>query len=357
MVNEWKLGDRPAKLPLARYARGFIKGRTASRQSYKREFHQVSHQPRSMIEVNQLTKRYARHEAVRGISFSVARGEIVGFLGPNGAGKTTTLRMLTGYLPPTSGTASIAGFDIFRQSIEARRKIGYMPENVPLYDEMRVREYLKFRAQLKGLAGNDIRRRVDDVIDTCGLGNVRRKMIRTLSKGFRQRVGLADALVHDPELLILDEPTNGLDPNQIRQIRELIRQLGQSHTVLISTHILPEVEMTCNRVIIIDGGQIKAADTPANLVGQMRAAGRIQLEIQADPEVVAAALNRIDRVKKVTSEVLEDGWMRYTVWVDSGADSRERIFQLAAQNGWPLRSLFRHVATLEDVFVELTRRD
>jgi ABC-2 type transport system ATP-binding protein len=310
-----------------------------------------------MIEVHQLTKRYARHEAVRDVSFSVARGEIVGFLGPNGAGKTTTLRMLTGYLPPTSGTARIAGFDIFRQSIEARRKIGYMPENVPLYEDMRVREYLKFRAQLKGLGGGDVRKRVGYVLDTCGLQSVRRKMIKTLSKGYRQRVGLADALVHDPELLILDEPTNGLDPNQIRQIRELIRQLGQSHTVLISTHILHEVEMTCNRVIIIDSGKIKATDTPANLTSQMRAAGRIQVEIQADPEVTAGALNRLEHVKKVTPEPMEDGWVRYTVWVDSGTDSRERIAQLASQYGWPLRSLFRHVATLEDVFVELTRRD
>jgi ABC-2 type transport system ATP-binding protein len=310
-----------------------------------------------MIEVNHLTKRYARHEAVRDVTFSVKRGEIVGFLGPNGAGKTTTLRMLTGYLPPTSGTARIAGFDIFRQSIEARRKIGYMPENVPLYEDMRVREYLKFRAQLKGLSGSDTRRRVGDVLDTCGLQSVRRKMIKTLSKGFRQRVGLADALVHDPELLILDEPTNGLDPNQIRQIRDLIRQLGQSHTVLISTHILHEVEMTCNRVIIIDNGKIKAADAPANLTQQMRAAGRIQVEIQADPEVAAGALNRLEHVKKVSPEPLEDGWVRYTVWVDSGTDARERIAQLTSQYGWPLRSLFRHVATLEDVFVELTRRD
>ena len=310
-----------------------------------------------MIEVNHLTKRYARHEAVRGISFSVAQGEIVGFLGPNGAGKTTTLRMLTGYLPPTSGTATIAGHDIFRHSLEARRKIGYMPENVPLYDDMRVREYLKFRAQLKGLSNGDTRRRVGEVLDTCGLDGVKRKMIKTLSKGFRQRVGLADALVHDPELLILDEPTNGLDPNQIRQIRELIRHLGQTHTVLISTHILSEVEMICNRVIIIDGGKIKAADTPANLVDKMRAAGRIQVEIQADPEVAASALNRLKHVKKVTPETLDGGWVRYTVWVDSGTDTREHISQLTSQFGWPLRSLFRHVATLEDVFVELTRRD
>lgn len=310
-----------------------------------------------MIEVHQLTKRYAGHAAVSDISFSVSRGEIVGFLGPNGAGKTTTLRMLTGYLPPTSGSARIAGFDIFRQSIEARRKIGYMPENVPLYEDMRVREYLKFRAQLKGLSGADTRRRVGNVIDTCGLQSVRRKMIKTLSKGYRQRVGLADALVHDPELLILDEPTNGLDPNQIRQIRELIRQLATSHTVLISTHILHEVEMTCNRVIIIDNGKIKATDTPANLTRQMRAAGRIQVEIQADPEVVAGAVNRLDHVKKTSPEPLDDGWTRYTIWVDSGTDARERIANLAAQHGWPLRSLFRHIATLEDVFVELTRKD
>lgn len=310
-----------------------------------------------MIEVHQLTKRYARHTAVSDISFSVERGEIVGFLGPNGAGKTTTLRMLTGYLPPTSGSARIAGFDIFRQSIDARRKIGYMPENVPLYEDMRVREYLKFRAQLKGLDRAATRRRVGTVIDTCGLESVRRKMIKTLSKGYRQRVGLADALVHDPELLILDEPTNGLDPNQIRQIRELIRQLAVSHTVLISTHILHEVEMTCSRVIIIDNGKIKATDTPAKLTQQMRAAGRIQCEIQTAPETAVAGIQSLDHVKKITPEALDDGWTRLTVWVDSGTDARERIARLAGQQGWPLRSLFRHVATLEDVFVELTRKD
>jgi len=310
-----------------------------------------------MIDVHHLTKRYARHEAVKDISFSVGKGEIVGFLGPNGAGKTTTLRMLTGYLPPTSGSARVAGFDIFRESLQARARIGYMPENVPLYEDMRVREYLKFRAQLKGLSGSDTRRRVGEVLETCGLQSVRRKMIKALSKGYRQRVGLADALVHDPELLILDEPTNGLDPNQIRQIRELIRQLGESHTVLVSTHILHEVEMTCNRVIIIDSGRVKAADTPANLTSRMRAAGRIQVELNADTEVAAGALARLEHVKKVAPEPLDDGWTRFVVWVDSGTDARERIAGLAAQYGWPLRSLFRHVATLEDVFVELTRKD
>jgi len=310
-----------------------------------------------MIECHHLTKKYARHAAVSDVSFSVAQGEIVGFLGPNGAGKTTTLRMLTGYLPPTSGSARIAGHDVFRESLAARRRIGYMPENVPLYEEMRVREYLRFRAQLKGLDRAATRRQVGEVLESCGLTQVRRKMIKALSKGFRQRVGLADALVHKPELLILDEPTNGLDPNQIRLIRELIRKLAETHTVLISTHILHEVEMICNRVIIIDNGKIKASDTPAKLTRDMRAAGRLQVEIRADPAVAAGAISRLEHVKKVTPEPLEDDWTRHMVWVDSDTDARERIARLASQNGWPLRSLFRHVATLEDVFVELTRQD
>ncbi|QTN33168.1 ABC transporter ATP-binding protein [Akkermansiaceae bacterium] len=310
-----------------------------------------------MIEATNLSKRYGRHLAVRDVSFSVARGEIVGFLGPNGAGKTTTLRMLTGYLPPSGGSARIADFDIFRQSIEARKRIGYMPENVPLYDDMRVREYLSFRARIKGLSNSDARRRVSHVIDTCGLEGVRRKMIKTLSKGYRQRVGLADALVHQPDLLILDEPTNGLDPIQIRQIRELIKHLSLNHTVLISTHILSEVEMIANRVIIIDGGKIKAADTPQNLISEMRAAGRVQVELEAAAETALPILSDLPNVKKVTAEELGDGWIRCTLWSDSGTDTRQSISTIAAHNNWPLRSLFRHEATLEDVFVELTRKD
>ena len=310
-----------------------------------------------MIEVTNLSKRYGRHLAVRDVTFSVARGEIVGFLGPNGAGKTTTIRMLTGFLPPSSGSAKIAGFDIFRQSIEARKRIGYMPENVPLYDDMRVREYLSFRARIKGLSNSDARRRVSHVIDTCGLEGVRRKMIKTLSKGYRQRVGLADALVHSPDLLILDEPTNGLDPIQIRQIRELIKHLALNHTVLISTHILSEVEMIANRVIIIDNGKIKAADTPQNLIAEMRTAGRIQCELQVPKDVATPILSDLPNVKKVGTEDLEDGWIRYTVWSDSGMDTRQSISAISSINNWPLRSLFRHEATLEDVFVEMTRKD
>jgi ABC-2 type transport system ATP-binding protein len=310
-----------------------------------------------MIEAGDLTKRFSRHIVVKNISFQVGQGEIVGFLGPNGAGKTTTLRMLTGYLPPTSGSIEVAGFDVFRDSLGARRRIGYMPENVPLYDDMRVREYLKFRAGLKGLSNRDARRRVGEVIETCGLDSVRRKMIKVLSKGYRQRVGLADALVHSPDLLILDEPTNGLDPNQIRQIRELIKRLGENHTILISTHILSEVEMTCDRVIIIDNGRIKAEDTPQTLISGMRAAGKVIAEISADPETVTVAISGLDHVKRVTHEPAEEGRTRYEILVDSGNDARERIHELVAQRGWPMRTLYRKVATLEDVFVELTRKD
>ena len=224
--------------------------------------------------------------AVKDVSFTVERSEIVGFLGPNGAGKTTTMKMLTGYLPPTAGTANIAGHDIIDEPLEARRHLGYMPENVPLYDDMRVYEYLYYRARLKGLSGKSVRQQVGYAMDRCGLDDKRKSMISTLSKGYRQRVGLADALLGEPELLILDEPTNGLDPNQIRQIRELIRSLAEEHTVILSTHILSEVEMICNKVIIIDNGEIKAADTPANLTGNLRAAGRVSLEYKGDLEGV-----------------------------------------------------------------------
>src|SRR5581483_8366050 len=218
-----------------------------------------------MIEVENLTKRYAGHTAVSDISFTVGRGEIVGLLGPNGAGKSTTMRILSAYMPATSGTVRVAGRDVFTDSIEVRRRIGFMPENNPLHPDMRVREYLKFRARLKGLGRKRSNERVDVVMEQCGLTDVARKIIGQLSKGYRQRVGLADALVHEPELIILDEPTIGLDPHQIRSVRQLIKSLAGTHTVLISTHILPEAEMTCNRMLIMYKGKILAADTPENL--------------------------------------------------------------------------------------------
>jgi len=310
-----------------------------------------------MIEIADLSKSYGRHLAVDKISFEVAQGEIVGFLGPNGAGKTTTLRMLTGFLPPTSGAARIAGHDIFRESLEVRKRIGYMPENVPLYTEMRVKEYLRFRGGLRGLRGSHLRKRLGEVLEICGLTDVRRKMIKTLSKGYRQRVGLADALIHEPDLLILDEPTNGLDPNQIRAIRRLIQNLGEKHTILLSTHILSEVEMTCNKVVIIDGGRIKAADTPKNLVNSMRRAGRITVELQTPISLAEPLLSSIDVVTKVNSESLQDGWNRFTVFVAPNTDTRLKLSNLAIENDWPLRSLSRRSGTLEEVFVELTRKD
>src|SRR5256885_2158111 len=218
-----------------------------------------------IIEVENLTKRYAGHAAVDGIAFTVERGEIVGFLGPNGAGKSTTMRILACYLPATYGTARVAGFDVFTQADEVRRRIGYMPENNPMHLDMRVREYLKFRARLKGLGIRQSRKRVEVVMQQCGLTEVRRNIIGHLSKGYRQRVGLADALVHEPELIILDEPTIGLDPHQIRSVRQMIKNLGGKHTVLISTHILPEAEMMCSRMLIMYDGKILASDTPENL--------------------------------------------------------------------------------------------
>jgi len=310
-----------------------------------------------MIQIAELSKNYGRHQAVDKISFDVAPGEIVGFLGPNGAGKTTTLRMLTGFLPPTSGAARIAGHDIFRESLEVRKHIGYMPENVPLYTEMRVREYLRFRGALRGLSGGNLRKRLGEVLEICGLEDVRRKMIKTLSKGYRQRVGLADALIHEPDLLILDEPTNGLDPNQIRSIRRLIKDLGEKHTILLSTHILSEVEMTCNKVVIIDEGRVKAADTPKNLVNSMRRAGRISLEVKSPISDVETRLSDLESVTKVHSESLKDGWNRFTVFVAPNTDTRLKIANLARANQWPLRSLTRRNGTLEEVFVELTRKD
>ena len=237
-----------------------------------------------MIQVKNLTKKYAGRTAVDSISFEVGKGEIVGFLGPNGAGKSTTLRMLTCFLSATDGTASVAGFDIYDNSIEVRKHVGYMPENVPLYPDMRVIEYLQFRARLKGMRAREAKRAVEEAMDICSLTERKLSIIATLSKGYKQRVGLADALVNKPELLILDEPTNGLDPNQIRQSRELIKHLGERHTILISTHILSEVEMTCGRVVIIDRGKIKASDTPQNLIRRLRRPGEIILEMKGDAE-------------------------------------------------------------------------
>lgn len=310
-----------------------------------------------MIRVKDLTKRYAGHTAIQNLSFEIGKGEIVGFLGPNGAGKSTTLRILTCYQSATSGTASVAGFDTYRDSVEVRRRIGYMPENVPLYIDMRVGEYLSFRAQLKGMGGRKARHAVDEAMDICGLQSVRKKLINNLSKGYRQRVGLADALVNKPDLLILDEPTNGLDPNQIRQVRQLIKQLGERHTILISTHILHEVEMTCGRVIILDRGHIKASDTPANLVRKLRAAGTVRMEVKFAAKPALDKIRKLTGVKTARHVETRKEWSQFEIRTDSNFDVREDLHELAVAQNWPMRELSLKTASLEDVFVDMTHPD
>jgi ABC-2 type transport system ATP-binding protein len=309
-----------------------------------------------MIKVENLTKRYAGQHAIQDLNFEVGQGEIMGFLGPNGAGKTTTMRILASFMPATSGRATIAGFDVFEQSLQARAHLGYMPENVPLYNDMRVTEYLDYRAALKGVPHRRVTERVGDVKELCGLKEVERKLIGVLSKGYRQRVGLADALLHEPDLLILDEPTIGLDPNQIRLVRELIKNLGKQHTILLSTHILPEVEMTCSRVIIIHKGRIEACDTPENLLGKIRQAGGVILEAKVGPDNGAEELGKISGVRDVIVDADGD-WKIFSLRVESGVDVREEIFRLAIDRRWTVRELTQRRATLEDVFVELTHPD
>jgi ABC-2 type transport system ATP-binding protein len=310
-----------------------------------------------VIKVENLTKRYAGFTAINNISFEVGKGEIVGFLGPNGAGKSTTMRILSSFMPATSGRASIAGFDVFEKSLEARTHLGYMPENVPLYVDMRVTEYLVYRAELKGVTGRRLKERVGDVKELCGLKEVENRIINTLSKGYRQRVGLADALVHEPDLLILDEPTIGLDPNQIRQVRELIKNLGKHHTILLSTHILPEVEATCSRVIIINRGRIEASDTPDNLRRQLRGAGGIRLEAAPGADDAPGQLQKIVGVKDVSIQEEDGEWKRFLIRADANADLREEVFRLASDRKWRVRELSQRGATLEDVFVEITHND
>jgi ABC-2 type transport system ATP-binding protein len=308
-----------------------------------------------MIEVSNLTKRYAGNTAVADLSFTVNRGEIVGLLGPNGAGKSTTMRILSCFIPATSGTARIAGLDVFTQADAVRRRIGYMPENNPLHSDMRVREYLKFRARLKGLGRSRSRQRVDAVISQCGLVDVSRRIIGQLSKGYRQRVGLADALVHEPDLIILDEPTIGLDPNQIRVVRQLIKELGRSHTILLSSHILPEIEMTCSRVLIMREGRILASDTPENLEKSMGRSGHIIAEIAAPIEDLRACWERMAEVADYNISPAEGQYHRCSLTAVGGEDLRPKIFAVVREHDWKLRELFRLRHSLEDVYIRLTR--
>jgi len=310
-----------------------------------------------MIEVEGLTKRYGRATAVDGVSFRVERGEILGFLGPNGAGKTTTMRILTCYLPPTEGTARVAGYDVFAQPMEVKKRVGYLPETPPLYPDMSVAEYLDFCARIKGVAAKERRKRVADAIEKCRVGDVRHTLIAKLSKGYRQRVGLAQAILHNPEVLILDEPTAGLDPKQIIETRELIRALGGSHTVILSTHILPEVSMTCGRVVIINKGRVVAEDTPDNLVRRLKGAGTTRIEVRGDEASVLEAIRAVPGVIAAHSRGGHDGTAVVDVEAEAGRDVRSELAWAIVTKGHGLVGLQQLGMSLEEIFLHLTTAD
>jgi len=309
-----------------------------------------------MINVKNLTKRYVNVNAVDNISFNVEENETVGLLGPNGAGKTTTMRILTCFMPATAGTATVAGFDVFTDSLNVRQQIGYLPENVPLYLDMRVNEYLMFRAKLKNIPRRERRKKIDYCLDITGIRDVQKQITGTLSKGYRQRVGLADTLIHDPKILILDEPTIGLDPNQIMQIRQVIKGLGEKHTVLLSTHILPEVEMVCDRIMIIDKGKIVAMDTPVNLMKQLKTSSNVVLEIKGDGKKIKSSLSGIDGVRSVTWKQKGDA-NEFYVEGSGEEDIREDIFKCIVKDNYILREMKRQTVTLEEIFHQITTRE
>jgi ABC-2 type transport system ATP-binding protein len=302
-----------------------------------------------MIEVENLTKRYGRHTAVDGISFRVNKGEILGFLGPNGAGKTTTMRILTCYLPATEGTARVAGFDVFEQPLEVKRRVGYIPETPPLYPDMDVDTFLGFCAKIKGVPKGERKARIDDAVGKCRVGDVRRTLIGRLSKGYRQRVGLAQAILANPEVLILDEPTAGLDPKQIIETRELIKGLGGDHTIILSTHILPEVSMTCGRVVIINKGKVVAEDTPDNLMHRMQGAATLRVEVRGDAAAAESALRAVPGVRavRVAGGVFE-------VEAAAGADVRAEVARAVIGKGLDLVGLTQAGMSLEEIFLHLT---
>ena len=306
-----------------------------------------------MIQVKNLRKTYGSVIAVDSISFHVEQGTIVGFLGPNGAGKSTTIRVLTCYHPATSGSATIAGYDVFSQSMEVRRCIGYLPESAPLYPEMRVREYLNFRGKLHQLTLPDRRSAIKRVTESCWLGDFIDRPIGQLSKGMRQRVGLADSMLHDPKVLILDEPTIGLDPTQIRESRKLIQELGKRHTILFSSHTLSEVEQLCSHAIIICAGRIVASGSPAELRESVSAGSRLMVEVNGPADEVRNGVNVLAGVQKTTL-VSKNGWNHLTVESVDGKDIRGDVFKLVTSKGWTLREMRREVASLEEFFVKIT---
>jgi ABC-2 type transport system ATP-binding protein len=310
-----------------------------------------------VIEVQHLTKRYGRVTAVDDISFRVERGEILGFLGPNGAGKTTTMRILTGYMPATEGKAIVAGFDVFDQPLEAKRRTGYLPETPPLYPDMSVGEYLDFVAKVKGVPSNERRERIGYVMERTRITDMASRLTGKLSKGYKQRVGLAQALIHNPDVLILDEPTAGLDPKQIIETRQLIKELAGDHTIILSTHILPEVSQTCQRVVIINKGRVVAVDTPDNLTARLRGSETMYVQIDALGADATGALGRIPGVTRVAEADRRDGVVGYEIASEQGRDIRRDLARAVVANGWGLLELRPMRMSLEEVFLSLTTED
>jgi ABC-2 type transport system ATP-binding protein len=310
-----------------------------------------------VIQVQNLTRFYGRTPAIQEVSFEAEKGEILGFLGPNAAGKTTTMRILTCYMPATSGVAKVAGYDVFNQSMQVRQHIGYLPEQPPVYMDMTVKSYLNFVAKIKGVDRRDRANRINEVMEKTAITAVQDSVIRKLSKGFKQRVGLAQAMVHNPDVLILDEPTVGLDPNQIKEVRGLIKSLAGNHTIILSTHILPEVEMTCDRAVIINRGRIVAQDTIANMTQRKRGAERLVLQVDGPNGPVRDKLAGVSGVKKFKRDEAADGANRYEIECEPGRDIRRELAQAVVQNGWGLLELRAQDFTLEEVFLTLTKEE
>jgi gliding motility-associated transport system ATP-binding protein len=315
-----------------------------------------------MINVKELTKRYARTIAVDGISFDVDKGQIVGFLGPNGAGKTTTMRMLTCFLPPSSGTAAVAGFDVLEQPLEVKKRIGYLPETPPIYPEMSTSEYLRFVGKLKGLSGAELDKRIDYVCGRCAIADIKPKLLGKLSKGYRQRVGLAQAIIHNPDVLILDEPTAGLDPKQINETRDLIKDLAGEHTIILSTHILPEVEQTCQQVIIINKGKLVATDSVRNLQARARGAESVVVEVAGrsgslDPLIVQRKLEQVAGITRVVAKEQVDSRATFELETSKGRFVRGDVARAVVESGWDLNELRPAAMSLEEVFLQLTGAD
>ena len=307
----------------------------------------------SVIEVRDLTKFYGNFTAIEGVSFQVGKGEILGFLGPNGAGKTTTMRILTGFMPPNSGTATVGGHDVVDKSLEVRRVMGYLPETVPLYTDMTVSAYLRFMGTLRGMNPKQIKKRTGEVIDVCRLGDYRNSFIGKLSKGFRQRVGIAQAILHEPQVLVLDEPTIGIDPIQVVETRNLIKELGREHTIVLSTHILPEVSMLCRRVVIIHEGQIVAEDSPRNLAERLQGVERVQVEIRGPGPQINEAIRAIRGVMNV-SHSADGDHNAFVVEAKRGLDLRTTISKVVISNGWGLLTIQLLGMSLEEIFLKLT---